>query len=918
MRRFTTILISFLSLIFLTSLAFAQGSGAYTASVTGKIVDSEGKPIPDVEVIAKNVETGYTRGAITTSTGVYNILSVPPGTYEVSALHVAYGKQTKVVELGVGERVTVNFTLVPREIQVGEVVVTAEALDYEVKKAELSVPLRPQQISALPVNTRNFLELMSLVPGMKPIGATFGSGAMQPTWVGFYFEGTEYKNEIVEGGLAGQFLSSGNPFPLDAVREARVITQLYKAEYAKAGGGVVTAVSKTGTNEFHGTAFFTYRDKSLNARGPFEREKPGFKRRQTGVSLGGPIIRDKLHFFASYEGTFLDKFATVVVGPLFSRYAGTFHVPFGGHVGLVRLTFQPSVNHFFDFSYYGRFDRDYMGIGGLSVYERGRRFYNRVYNYVLKHQYIISSNLMNELRINFQRYNWEIANIAPFPTPGRIYPSAYIGAFSHAPQNWFQDRYALYDDITYTTGNHVIKGGFFIQRLRYEANQKLYLHPIFYFQYDTSTAPYQARVGVGTPTVEKWNTQVGIYIQDDWNVTPYLTLNLGIRWDYESNMINNDFAVPDTVRRDLQQFFPAKYFSTGKDRKPYLKAFQPRFGFSYDISKEGKTVIFGGAGIYYDRHVWNVASDEILRYTWKVYYLDFGPGKIAWDDRYYNRDELLNLIAQGRVPAPEIFLIPNDLKPPMTIQFSIGLRQRFGDIVTSISYTGVRGYNEITTYNANWKNNLTSKYGPIQVWTDAGNSWYDAIYFTFDKPYKPGSFGLNIAYTLSWTYDEFDNTIYYGYLYYTSPDMLKKAPSTLDERHRISINGIVGLPFGFKLSGWGTFATGRPYLVYTGTDDNGDGVLGNDYPPGLGRNAGRVPGQRFIFKYVFAERNFNLRLSRDFSYRGFTLTLMLEAFNVFNWTNFGGYVGNMKSALFGKPTTAGAPRQIQLGTRISF
>ena len=113
-------------------------------------------------------------------------------------------------------------------------------------------------------------------------------------------------------------------------------------------------------------------------------------------------------------------------------------------------------------------------------------------------------------------------------------------------------------------------------------------------------------------------------------------------------------------------------------------------------------------------------------------------------------------------------------------------------------------------------------------------------------------------------------------------------------------------------------ATGRPYLVFTGTDDNGDGVIGNDYPAGLGRNAGRVPGQRFIFKYVFAERNFNLRLSRDFSYRGFTLTLMLEAFNVFNWTNFGGYVGNMKSALFGKPTSAGAPRQIQLGTRISF
>ncbi|MEN3039563.1 MAG: carboxypeptidase-like regulatory domain-containing protein [Candidatus Kryptonium sp.] len=109
MRTFTTLVAL---ILFSSHLIFAQGSGTYTASVTGKIVDNEGKPIPDVEVIAKNVETGFIRGAITTSAGIYNILSVPPGTYEISALHVAYGKQTKIVELGVGERVTVNFSLV--------------------------------------------------------------------------------------------------------------------------------------------------------------------------------------------------------------------------------------------------------------------------------------------------------------------------------------------------------------------------------------------------------------------------------------------------------------------------------------------------------------------------------------------------------------------------------------------------------------------------------------------------------------------------------------------------------------------------------------------------------------------------------------------------------------------------------------
>ncbi len=907
----------FLLFLLLPTILISQGSGTYTASITGKITDEKGEPIPAVAVIAKNTETGYTRGTITSVTGIYNLISLPPGKYEVTVSHVAYGKQTKIVEILVGERVTVNFSLTPKEIQLEEVVVVAEALDYELKKAEVSKPIRPEQIATLPVNTRSFLELTSLVPGMKPIGATSGSGALQPTWLGFYFDGTEYKNEIVEGGLAGQFLSPGNPFPLDAVKEARVVTQLYKAEYSKAAGGVVSAVSKSGTNEFHGSAFFNYRDKALNAQGPFEKEKPGFKRRQTGVSLGGPIIRDRLHFFTAYEGTFTEGFSTVTIpSTLFPGYAGTFKIPFTEHLGLIRLTYQPAQNHFIDFTGYSRYDKSYLGIGGLSAYERGRTFHNRVYNYILKHQYIISTNLLNEARLNFQRYNWEIANIAPTGTPGKVYPTAYLGSFSHAPQNWFQDRYAFYNDLTYTVENHIFKVGIFIQRLRYEANQKLYLNPQFYFRYDTSTTPYYAIIGTGVPTVTKWNTQLGLYIQDDWTITPYLTLNLGIRWDYESNMINNDFTPPDTVRRDLEPIFGSKYF---EKRKPHLWAFAPRFGISYDISKEGKTVVFGGAGIFYDRHVWNVASDEILRYTWKVTYIYFGtgPGEIPWDEKYYKREELLNLIAQGRVPAPEIFLIPSDLKPPKTLQYSIGLRQRFGDVFLSLSYVGVRGYNEITTYNPNYRSRITTKYGRINIWTDKGNSWYDAIYFTLDKTYKPGSWGLSVAYTLSWTYDEFDNTIYYGYLYYTDLDMLKKAKSTLDERHRISVNAVVDLPFGFQVSGWGTFASGRPYLVFTGTDDNNDGILGNDYPP-EGRNAGEPRLMPFIFKYVFVGRNFNLRLSKSFKYAGFTLQLMVEAFNVFNWTNYTGYPSNMKSVLFGQPTSAGAKRQIQLGMRVSF
>jgi hypothetical protein len=386
-------------------------------------------------------------------------------------------------------------------------------------------------------------------------------------------------------------------------------------------------------------------------------------------------------------------------------------------------------------------------------------------------------------------------------------------------------------------------------------------------------------------------------------------------------MINNDFVTPDTIKRDLLPFFAEKYFSDGNNRKPYLLSFAPRIGLSYDLFNNKKTYLFGGAGIFFDRHVWNVASDEILRLTWKVTYIYFpqsnDPTAIPWNNAYYSRDALLNLVNQGKTPPPEIFLIPSDIKPPKSLQFSLGVRQQLGDFTVGVAYVGVRGSNEITTYNANYKSRLTTKYGRINVWTDGGNSWYDAMYLTVDKPYRPGSFGFNVSYTLSKTSAEFDNTIYYGYLYYTSPDFLVKSPSTLDERHRISINAIFDLPFGFLFSGWGTFATGRPYLVFLGDDVNKDGVITNDYPPD-GRNAGRVPGQSFIFKHVFAERNVNIRISKVFRYRGYNLELMLDVFNVFNWTNYSGYVGNMKLAKFGTPVAAGAKRQIQLGTKFSF
>jgi hypothetical protein len=910
-------LISLFAVFILLSFPLLSFSQVTTASIKGKVVDNEGVAVAGASVTAKNIETGMLWRTTTSRSGVYHILSVPPGKYEIEVKHEAYGTQIKSVELLLGQTAVLDFTLALKSIQV-EVEVVAEAPATELKKSELSVPITREQISSLPLNGRNFLEIATLAPGIKPGGGGVGgggitSGAALANNMGFLIDGADQKNEIVEGGMAGNFWATQdlNPFPLDAIQEYRVISQLFKAEYFKSTAGMVSAISKSGTNELHGSLFYSFRDKSLNARGVFESEKPDYRRHQVSFSLGGPIIKDKFHFFLAYEGSFLDQFYTSVPGGIYANLGGTWKTPSRANLSFLRLTYQPSSRHLLDFSFHGRIEKltNYWAWWGPLTKDGGINFDSQVYNVVLKHQFMVSSSVVNELKFHYQKYNWKHSPLSTATC--KLYPSVMMGGWP-SPQNWYQDRFGLYDDLTYALDKHVFKFGFFIQNVKYFADQQLYKNSMFFFSHDGDTVPYQVLVGAGTSSsLSNKNTQLGVYVQDDWTVTRELTLNIGLRWDYESNMLNRHFVTPDFVKNGLAPYINSKYFSDGTNRKPYLKAFQPRFGFSYDISKKQSTFITGGFGVYYDRTIWNAASDEALRYTWKQYTIpitaDGAPGTLKWDEKYYNYDELLKAITLGTLPPPEVMLIPSDLKTPYSIQYSLGIRQRIKkDMNLSVSYVGTRGYNEITCYNISWSNPIPG-FGPVVLWTDAGKSWYDGVYISFDRPYKPGQkWGLQISYTLGWAYSCF-NGFYYGYWRYTSPTDLKKAPTLNDERHRISISGIVDLPWGLQLSGWAGYASGARYDVLVGEDVNHNGTPWDDWPP-EGRNSGKMSPTKFV----------NLRISKNITVGRSNFALFLDAFNVFNWKNYNSYPSFKTAANFGKPIGASDPRQVQLGAKINF
>ena len=316
-------------------------------------------------------------------------------------------------------------------------------------------------------------------------------------------------------------------------------------------------------------------------------------------------------------------------------------------------------------------------------------------------------------------------------------------------------------------GDHSFKGGVNVVYAKYDIQKRLDANPIFLYRVDISSDfPFEARYGAGDPQIDADNWQFGVYVQDDWVPTPRLSLNLGLRWDVESNMINNDFVTPAQVRTELAGIVPERYFSDGENRDIYYGAIQPRLGASYDLLGTGKTVLFGGYGIYYDRVVFDFVLDEEHKLTWARRLFRFsangqprdGNPTIAWRPEYLSRSGLDSLLTSpaGAFATREIFLVENDTKPPRSQQWSAGIRQQIGPVNTSLTYVGIRGENGFTyTWATGQCCTFTPSYGPVLVSNDDVETWYDGVYVTLDKPFTPTSkWGAAIAYT----YSEADKT----------------------------------------------------------------------------------------------------------------------------------------------------------------
>ncbi len=929
------------------SMLAARQSQAQTATATvqGYVTDSGGRPVGDVQISARNVSTGSVRGATTGSNGFFNMSGLQPATYDLKVQRISFQPLARTITLLIGQTQRQDFQLLQANVTLASVTVVATPPASDVHTSEVATNITRDQIQNLPSANRNFLELAKLAPGItqQPIGqdrVDIASGALPAQNMNVFIDGASLKSDIQPAGIAGQDASRGNPFPQSAIQEFRVITQNFKAEYQKAAGAIITSVTRSGGNEWDGNAFVYGQTKSTVLRNAFDAKKPDYNRYQAGLSLGGPIIQDKLHFFGSWEGNYQNRNGTVVPGtaptggsaglPAVSSFAGTFGQPFRENLFFGKLNYDYTQSQTMELSAFVRREYEDRGFGGQTTLQRAEHFVDNSYSVIAKHQYT-SGAWLNQLLLNVQNSSWMPQPLSPSLVGQNFFGVIQVGG-RDTRQDFNQDRIALRNDVTYSgfqaAGDHVFKFGASYDHLNYHVVKFLNENPFFNYEFNPGngrdfTQPFEAFIGFGNPDLSAKNNEIGLYAQDDWTIGQRLVLNLGLRWDYESDMVNNGYVTPQQIRDSLSSFVPAKYFTNGSDRKPFYGAFQPRLGFSYDVGGNQSTVFFGGAGLYYDRDVYNDILDEKYRRQYSTYQIRFNrtgpvagcPNCVMFQPQYLSRAGLLALIASGATGKPDVFLLPNDIKPPKTYQFSGGVRQTMGSYVGSATYTGARGFNNITYIFGNRQPNGNCciglpSYNNVLLASPDVKYWYDALQLQIEKPFLAMSrWGGSINYTLARAEKNGGDLFSFDWVTVAASP---RHPTERDERHHVVMNGIVRLPWEINASSVITLGSGQAFNIFDGT--------GSQF---VYRPFGGHPDGSFLG--VFATKNVDARLQKNFKLSGRQVVgVQVEAFNLLNTTNFGCYDGGTGGAPpngnpnFRHPFCSAPARQVQFGLTYGY
>ncbi|MEA2162617.1 MAG: hypothetical protein QOK37_744 [Thermoanaerobaculia bacterium] len=974
MRSRSLVLVGFLFLL-LPQLLFAQTNAG---SLSGTVSHASGGALPGVTVTATNSATGFNRSVVTGADGSYRFQSLPVGTYEVNADLAGFGSvTTRNVEVNVSTDRSLDVTLKQAAVK-EQITVTAASPLIETTPA-IGTVVSQREISNLPLNGRQFANLGSLAPGTtlsvnsdptKPGQLTIALNGGSGRNVNFLVDGGDNTDDTIGGALQN--------YNIEAVQEFNIQTQQYKAEYGRTTGGVLTVVTKSGTNDFEGSVYEFFRDKSLNSETQTEKlngsGKSPYKRNQYGASIGGPIIRDKMHFFATGERLERPTSYVINTGGIYKDFDGqAVATPFKDNLLTAKVSADPNATQFLQVRYGYQRNSDIYGASPIILPSALGTLTNDYHSILLGHTWQIGSNKVNDFI--FQDTHFKNAILATSSDPALIYPNGTsVGQSVNTPQTTTQIKRQYKDDFAWSTS-------FGQMRHDLKVGVNYIDEPLLGGDFSTGTSgQYTLKDNVkGSPVVDiaifsgfaGYNTpikQYNYYGQDDISVNKKLTLNVGLRYDlwkgFDLNQTNNPIW---------------KALSTQtKYNDPYLKDFQggkggrlkndtnnwaPRLGFTYDINGDSRNIVRGGAGRYFDFPYTNATilfpAVAIQSTYGQSYSYHDGNGIKNANGSFFQPGQTLPPNQQSggtAVPNPNEVASPT-LATPYSDQISIGYSWQVNPWLGLNADASHVSYKDIPfRFRGNPIDPTTGKrrfptFGSFRIWYGNGFAKYNGI--NLGGHARLGTqFELQGFYTYSHTTgnvlagaDEFRITDagHQGDLRAVRDQTIDPydplcgactGPLNTDQKHRVTLSALYKAPLGINASGIFRYHSGTPYTEWAGADIS-CGPTGTVLQCQDGYNFDLAPGVSHVNSLRGGSfSQLDVRLSKEFKFFGnYGLEIIGEVFNLFNSknpTNFNGNCAfsattkqctvtnfNSPNAFAGDPGL-GEQRLAQLGLRVTF
>ncbi len=956
----------YLAIVLFGAYSTCGQNSSTTASITGVVRNSVGEVMQNVSITVRDTGTNQKRQTASDRDGVFHITALTVGTYEIRAESTGFAVYVNPqITLTLGQTTIIDFALKPAGVD--EVVtVTDKLLVIDSSQTASLTSITQESIEELPVNSRNYLQFTLLAPGVAPSNTRSGGGNISTSPLGdsgFTFGGLRPRsNSISIDGLDNTDETTGSALVAlspEIVREFQIVNNGTSAEFGGSAGGAINVITKTGSNEFHGTAFTFFQNQHLNAR-PFARPvRPIFRRYQPGISFGGPLVRDKLFFYLAAEQehaiadersgideTVRTRINTALAAGFAPRLTvrsingGLFRTGADETEAAGKLTYL--INSFNTLNYRLAFTNNRRRVEAFNTDNladasaRGST-YSKDYQATGSVISVISPKVINDLRFQVARRQF-ISRAGDTSGPDvEIVGLVRLGRPYDADTNRRETREQVVDTVSYIGGKHEMKTGASINHVSLKSVLSNGFGGIYAFRtVDDFIASRPAfwRQAFGTAATQLGITSFGVFVQDRWQIYQHLTLNLGARYDVEK------LPTP---------------FVTDKNN------FSPRLGIAWSPSKEW--VIRAGFGLFYDRMALAFLNSAIQK-----------NGLQAFEQVAYDTAAAQIFTANGGGKAlfpapgiaPSIYRAESGFKTTYSIQTYAGVERLLGaDTTIRAEILFTRGVNLPRTRNVNLlppvvlttanaaslgflsptpqqigrlvfgQGRVDPRFNGIYQLEDSARSNYRGLSVAVNKRFSNEITAL-ASYTLSRVTDNAsDFNEQPQNPFYLRPE---RALSLQDVRHRLVLSGVFELPFGdaedkakggqdsvvgevfsnIEIAPIITLSSGRPFNALTGSDDERSGA----FPPasrpfGFSRNSLHTPS---FF-------NTDLRIVKYVPLPELTkvakLDLAFEFFNLFNKRNvvvinqfYGSNAGSLPS--FGRPIFADPRRQFRFSIDLEF